>query len=241
MAEPLHPLLPWLLALGLAALVALEVQRETRWTVDSFQTERDPTLGTLGALPTRRADGDALLLLGNSRMGFALQEPRTLPQITAAAGMDAAAYLVFGPELAASTLAEQQWRLVAYRPSIVVMQIDLMLPLRQKERTPDPVGRLLGYARSGPERDAGLTLLSRLWWARRVVVEVPMGRTLAGRLGQSWWAERRKIHEDLRSRGLEVLTDEDPWPDALFLDGLHFSAEGAPTFRRWLGERLGAR
>lgn len=239
MAEPLHPLLPFALALGLAGLLGLELVREVGWEALTAKEAHDPTLGTLGALPTRRADGDALLLLGNSRAGFAMQEPRTLPQVTTAAGMDAQAYLVFGPELAASTLAKEQWKLVAWHPTVVVMQIDLLLPLGPKGRYADPVGRLMSYQRRGPEAEAGLTLLGRLWWARRVVLEVPMGRTLAMRLGDAWWVERRQIHAALRARGLEVIADEQPWPDALFLDGLHFSVEGAFAFRRWLGQRLG--
>ncbi len=237
MAEAWSPLLPWRIVAALVALLVLEVGREIGWSWDVASSTTDATLSTLDTTPAR-SGGDALLILGNSRVGFAMQERRLTDQVGSAAGIDGPTHLVFGPELVATTLEQGLWRLVAYHPSVVVVQIDLLFPLGPKRRENNPVGRLLAFERSGPDLEAGLQLLSRLWWARRVVLEVPMGRTMAGRLGASWWAERRALHDRLRALDLEVLAEDESWPDPLYLDGLHFSAEGAFTFRRWLGQEL---
>jgi len=236
----LHPLLPWLLAALLFALLTGGFRE--RIVGDAAREVRDPTFGTLERLPVRRDAGEALLLLGNSRVGFAIPQERQVQQVADIAGMvNATAKLVFGPELSASTLRAGAWRLAAFRPTVVVMQIDLMLPLPPKAQGFDLLRRLENYQRSGPDLDAGLAILSQLWESRRVVLELPIGERLDATLSRAWHADRASLHAMLRARGVEVISEQSPWPDRYFDDGVHFSAEGAVRLRRWLGERLGQR
>ena len=237
MLRAFHPLLPWLVASLLFGLLIAEVQREL--SGDAVQRVHDTTFGTLERLPVRRDAGKALLLIGNSRLGFAIPTQRLLSQVAEPAGLgDATSRLVYGAELSASELRKQSWRLVAFRPTVVVMQIDLMLTLPPKTRRFEVIRRYEGYARSGADLDAGLAILSQLWESRRVVLEAPIGRSVDRQLSSAWQADRAALHEMLRARGLEVIATDWPCPDQDFDDGVHYSAEGASRFRSWLGTSL---
>lgn len=239
MAERLGPLLPFKIVLTLMVALAAYAFWVTRSDA-AVHLSRRPE-GGLDVLPMRRSAGLAVVLIGNSRLGFAMQEPALVQQVVESMGQpDAERALIFGPEMVATDLTENASRLVGWRPTTIVVQFDVLFPLGAKSRQPAVVDRLLAFQRHGPDLTAGLTLLSQLWEARRVVLDIPLSERIYASMDEAWRHDRQAAYGLLRARGVEVLHDE-PWSDDYYVDGVHFGPSGAIRFRRWLGETLAVR
>lgn len=237
MAEAWSPLLPWKLV-GLTLLL-LALLSGWRLSWDPFFTKRQRPLESVERLPERHGEGEAVLFIANSRMGYPLEPPSVLSEVLEPAGLQGAdAAVVREPNLRASELTRASRRLAAFKPTVVVVQLDVLMPLARREGRPRPDLLLLNYERDGRELLAGVELIGQLGVARGVVADVPLPETLSRTVGEAWWRDRMASYERLRAVGFQVIPAREPWPDDLFMDPLHLDPTGSARFRRWLGQGL---
>ncbi len=231
-------MLPW----KLASLLLMLVAALTGWTVswDPF-SERRPGAGAPFPRATRKGDGPAVLFVGNSRLEQVLRYPPHAREMLDDAGWgDHEALLIGGPSMNVLSLERKREMLEPLRPTVLVVEVDLLLPGGRRAQAPDPIERLRHMETDGQTLARAVRIFSVFERCRRLAVEVPFSESVIATLGPAWQADRRAGYARVRAAGFELLGDGEPWPDALFTDGRHLAPAGAARFRAWLAAELRA-
>lgn len=242
----LSPLLAWRI-IGLI-LVVVAVATGWRWSGDPIAPSppsdhatvaSDPLRARLSVriLPPRVPGSEAVLFLGNSRLGTALATPEAVAETLAAAGMaDAQGGVLAGPWVRVADVERHLDGAAPFAPTVVVVQAELFFPA--PERTTRWLDGLASAREVAPDRAATLALVDRLGPLRRLVVDPPLPARTVALLGPTWVARRAAALA--RLPGYEVHAEPVGWDDALFVDPLHLGPVGLPHLRRWLAAALAA-
>lgn len=243
----LSPLLAWRIIGLILALTA--VATGWRWSYDPFAppatrepatvfAERKPPHVTVLILPERQPGREAVLFLGNSRLGTALPTADAIAETLAEAGMaDAQGGVLAGPWVRVAELEPHAAQAVRFSPTVVVAQADLFFP--GVSRSEQWVEALRSARDGGPDRRAMLEFVDRLGAARHVVLDPPLpARTLA-LLGPEWVSARATALSSLP--GYEIASLPGGWDDALFEDPIHLGPVGRPRLRAFLAAALAVR